>query len=224
ILTVKDLHVKFDTQEGVVQAVRGVSFDLKQGETLAVVGESGSGKSVMSKSLMGMVPSPPGRIDKGEIYYKDKNILHLSKKGLREIRGSKISSISQDPMSSLNPTMTIKNQIIEGILAHRNVSKKEAVEKAIELLELVGLKNASARIKAFPHQFSGGMQQRVVIAMALACNPDILIADEPTTALDVTVQAQVLDLLEDIQKKLGTSIIFITHDLGVVADIAHRVA
>lgn len=224
ILTVKDLHVKFDTYEGVIQAVRGVSFDLHQGETLAVVGESGSGKSVMSKSLMGLVPSPPGRIDQGEIYYNDIDILNLSEKGLREIRGSKISLISQDPMSSLNPTMTIKNQIIEGILTHRKVSKKEAVDKAVELLELVGLKNASKRINAYPHQFSGGMQQRVVIAMALACNPDILIADEPTTALDVTVQAQVLELLKDIQRELGTSIIFITHDLGVVADIADRVA
>lgn len=224
ILTVKDLHVKFDTYEGVVQAVRGVSFGLKQGETLAVVGESGSGKSVMSKSLIGLVASPPGRIDKGEIYYKDTDILNLSERGLRKTRGSKISAISQDPMSSLNPTMTIKSQIIEGILTHQNVPKREAVKKAIELLELVGLNNASKRIGAYPHQFSGGMKQRVVIAMALACNPDILIADEPTTALDVTVQAQVLELLKDIQKELGTSIIFITHDLGVVANIAHRVA
>ena len=224
ILSVKDLHVTFNTYEGDVKAVRGVSFDLNQGETLAVVGESGSGKSVMSKSLMGLVPSPPGKIDDGEIYYKDINVLNLSKKGLRKLRGSKISMISQDPMSSLNPTMTVQNQIIEGIITHQNVSKKIAIQKAIELLELVGLKNAPERIKLYPHQFSGGMQQRVVIAMALACNPDILIADEPTTALDVTVQAQVLDLLKNIQKELGTSIIFITHDLGVVANIADRVA
>ncbi|MEK5067863.1 ABC transporter ATP-binding protein [Sporosarcina sp. FSL K6-1508] len=224
ILSVDDLHISFDTYDGEVQAVRGVTFDLYKGETLAVVGESGSGKSVMSKSIMGLIPKPTGRIVKGNIMYQDKDITKFSNKELRGIRGSDISIIFQDPMTSLNPTMTVSNQIIEGILAHQKITKKEAEKKAVELLELVGITNAVERVKQYPHQFSGGMQQRVVIAMALACNPGILIADEPTTALDVTVQAQVLELLRDIQKKMGTSIIFITHDLGVVANIADRVA
>ncbi|TMN21445.1 ABC transporter ATP-binding protein [Lentibacillus cibarius] len=224
VLSVEDLSVSFDTYEGEVKAVRGISFDLYKGETLAVVGESGSGKSVMSKSLIGLIPSPPGKITSGNIHYKNKNVGNLSKKEIRKIRGSEISIIFQDPMTSLNPTMPVKKQIIEGMIAHQNVSRGVASKKAIELLELVGIHDAANRINHYPHQFSGGMQQRVVIAMALACNPDILIADEPTTALDVTVQAQVLDLLKDIQQRLGTSIIFITHDLGVVANIADRVA
>ncbi|MFD1037516.1 dipeptide ABC transporter ATP-binding protein [Virgibacillus byunsanensis] len=224
ILTVEDLNVSFDTYEGEVKAVRGVSFDLYKGETLAVVGESGSGKSVMSKSLMGLIPEPPGKITAGSIHYKNRNIVNMSKNEIRKLRGSEISIIFQDPMTSLNPTMTVKNQIIEGMITHQNLSKKVATQKAVELLELVGLQDAATRIDLYPHQFSGGMQQRVVIAMALACKPEILIADEPTTALDVTVQAQVLDLLKDIQKQMGTSIIFITHDLGVVASIADRVA
>lgn len=224
ILSVKDLHVTFDTYEGKVQAVRGVSFDLYKGETLAIVGESGSGKSVMSKSIMGLIPQPPGKMTKGHIRYKDFNIEKMSEKELRKIRGAEISYIFQDPMTSLNPTMTIKKQIIEGIIIHQNISKKNAEKLALGLLDLVGIKNPEERINHYPHQFSGGMQQRVVIAMALACNPKVIIADEPTTALDVTVQAQVLELLKDIQKKMGTSIIFITHDLGVVANIADRVA
>lgn len=224
ILSVKNLNVSFNTYAGVVQAVRDVSFDLHNGETLAIVGESGSGKSVMSKSLMGLIPSPPGVVRGDTITYKHENILNFNKKKLRKLRGSEISIVFQDPMTSLNPTMTIKQQIIEGIILHQKVSKKEAVKKAIGLLNSVGIHNAETRINHYPHQFSGGMQQRVVIAMALACDPEILIADEPTTALDVTVQAQVLELFKDIQKKRGTSIIFITHDLGVVANIADRVA
>ncbi|WP_342513578.1 ABC transporter ATP-binding protein [Sporosarcina sp. FSL K6-1522] len=224
ILSVEDLHISFDTYDGEVKAVRGVSFDLYQGETLAIVGESGSGKSVMSKSIMGLIPKPAGRIAKGSILYKNRDITKFSTKELMGIRGSDISIIFQDPMTSLNPTMTVNNQIIEGIMVHQRLSRKEAEKKAIELLDLVGITNPEERVKQYPHQFSGGMQQRVVIAMALACNPEILIADEPTTALDVTVQAQVLELLKDIQKKMGTSIIFITHDLGVVANIADRVA
>ncbi|ASN04551.1 ABC transporter ATP-binding protein [Virgibacillus necropolis] len=224
ILSVKDLNVSFDTYAGEIKAVRGTSFDLYKGETLAIVGESGSGKSVMSKSLMGLVPQPPGRIVKGEIWYKDCDVIKLPKKGIRKLRGSELSIIFQDPMTSLNPTMTINKQITEGILAHQDISSKEAKKKAIELLELVGIKEPEERITQYPHQFSGGMQQRVVIAMALACNPEILIADEPTTALDVTVQKQVINLLKSIQEKKGTSIIFITHDLGVVANIADRVA
>lgn len=224
ILSVKNLNVSFNTYAGVVQAVRDVSFDLHNGETLAIVGESGSGKSVMSKSLMGLIPSPPGVVKGDAITYKNENILNFNKKKLRKLRGSEISIVFQDPMTSLNPTMTIKQQIIEGIMLHQKTSKKEAVKKAIGLLNSVGIHNAETRINHYPHQFSGGMQQRVVIAMALACDPEILIADEPTTALDVTVQAQVLELFKDIQKKRGTSIIFITHDLGVVANIADRVA
>lgn len=224
ILSVDDLHISFDTYDGEVRAVRGVTFDLYKGETLAIVGESGSGKSVMSKSIMGLIPKPSGRVVKGKIEYQDRDITKISNKELRGLRGSEIAIIFQDPMTSLNPTMTINNQIMEGILVHQKITKKEAEKKVISLLELVGITNAAERVKQYPHQFSGGMQQRVVIAMALACNPAILIADEPTTALDVTVQAQVLELLKDIQKKMDTSIIFITHDLGVVANIADRVA
>lgn len=224
ILSVDDLHISFDTYDGEVRAVRGVTFDLYKGETLAIVGESGSGKSVMSKSIMGLIPKPSGRVVKGTIKYQNRDITKISNKELRELRGSEVSIIFQDPMTSLNPTMTINNQIMEGILAHQKITKKEAEKKVVSLLDLVGITNAADRVKQYPHQFSGGMQQRVVIAMALACNPAILIADEPTTALDVTVQAQVLELLKDIQKKMDTSIIFITHDLGVVANIADRVA
>ncbi|WP_082732004.1 ABC transporter ATP-binding protein [Sporosarcina sp. HYO08] len=224
ILTVEDVHISFDTYDGEVKAVRGVSFDLYKGETLAIVGESGSGKSVMSKSIMGLVPKPSGKIVNGKIMYKNRDITKLSSKEYRGIRGADISIVFQDPMTSLNPTMTIGHQIMEGIMVHQKLPRKEAEEKAIELLHLVGIPNPEQRVKQYPHQFSGGMQQRVIIAMSLACNPEILIADEPTTALDVTVQAQVLELLKEIQLKMGTSIIFITHDLGVVANIADRVA
>ncbi|RDV22754.1 ABC transporter ATP-binding protein [Parageobacillus toebii] len=224
ILEVKDLHISFDIHAGEVQAVRGVSFDLYKGETLAIVGESGSGKSVTSKALMRLLPTPPSRIKQGEILFEGKDLTKLSDKEMQNIRGAKISMIFQDPMTSLNPTMTIGKQVMEAILKHQEISKEEARKRAVELLQLVGIKNAELRIKQYPHQFSGGMRQRVVIAIALACNPKILIADEPTTALDVTIQAQILELMKDIQKKLGMSIIFITHDLGVVANMADRVA
>lgn len=224
ILEVKDLQVSFDTYAGEVMAVRGLSFHLNKGETLAIVGESGSGKSVTSKSLMKLIPSPPGRITGGEILFEGKNLVDFTEKQMQKIRGSDISMIFQDPMTSLNPTMTVGNQIMETIMKHQKQSKHQAKEKAIELLKMVGISSPEKRLSAYPHQFSGGMRQRVVIAMALSCNPKVLIADEPTTALDVTIQAQILELLRDLQQKMGTSIIFITHDLGVVANIADRVA
>ncbi|MEI4831445.1 ABC transporter ATP-binding protein [Bacillus sp. FJAT-53711] len=224
LLDVKDLHVSFDTHAGEVQAVRGVSFDLKKGETIAIVGESGSGKSVTSKALMDLIPKPPGRIKKGEILFDGRDLTKLSEKEMQQIRGKEIAMIFQDPMTSLNPTMTIGNQIMEGLIKHQGMNKADARKVALELLELVGIPNPEARLKQYPHQFSGGMRQRVVIAMALACNPKLLIADEPTTALDVTIQAQILELMKDIQQKTEAAIIFITHDLGVVANVADRVA
>lgn len=224
LLEVKDLHVSFDTHAGEVQAVRGVTFELKKGETLAIVGESGSGKSVTSKALMGLIPTPPGRIKNGEIVFDGRDLTKLTEKEMQQIRGKEIAMIFQDPMTSLNPTMTIGNQIMEGLIKHQGMSKADARKVALELLDLVGIPNPEARLKQYPHQFSGGMRQRVVIAMALACNPKLLIADEPTTALDVTIQAQILELMKDIQQKTEAAIIFITHDLGVVANVADRVA
>ncbi|MFB7139597.1 ABC transporter ATP-binding protein [Gottfriedia sp. NPDC056225] len=224
LLEVKDLCVSFYTHAGEVQAVRGVSFDLKKGETLAIVGESGSGKSVTSKALMGLIPSPPGKIKSGEILFDGKDLAKISEKEMQAIRGKDISMIFQDPMTSLNPVLTIGYQITEGLMKHQKMSKTEAKKIAIELINLVGIPQAEARFKQYPHQFSGGMRQRVVIAMALACNPKLLIADEPTTALDVTIQAQILELMKDIQRKTDSAIIFITHDLGVVANVADKVA
>lgn len=224
ILEVNNLHVSFDTYGGEVKAVRGVTFDLKKGETLAIVGESGSGKSVTTRALARLIPSPPGRIKEGEILFDGKDLAKLSDKQMQAIRGKDISTIFQDPMTSLNPTMKIGAQIMEGLIKHQKMSKSKAKERTIELLELVGLPNPKERVNQYPHQFSGGQRQRVVIAIALACNPKILIADEPTTALDVTIQAQILELMKDIQKKTESSIIFITHDLGVVANVADRVA
>ncbi len=224
ILEVKNLHVSFDTYGGEVQAVRGVSFDLKKGETLAIVGESGSGKSVTTRALAKLIPSPPGRIKEGEILFEGKDLAQLSEREMQKIRGKDISTIFQDPMTSLNPTMKIGSQVMEGLLKHHKISKKEARKRTLELLDLVGLPEAEKRIDQYPHQFSGGQRQRIVIAIALACGPKILIADEPTTALDVTIQAQILELMKDIQKKVDSSIIFITHDLGVVANVADRVA
>jgi oligopeptide transport system ATP-binding protein len=224
ILEIKDLHVSFDTYGGEVQAVRGVNLELKKGETLAIVGESGSGKSVTSKTIMRLLPKPAARIKSGEIWFNGKDLTKLSEKEMQKIRGSEISMIFQDPMTSLNPTMSIGKQIMEGLRKHQKLGKQEALQRAIELLDLVGIPNPEARVKQYPHQFSGGMRQRVVIAIALACNPKILIADEPTTALDVTIQAQILDLMKDLQNKMQTSIILITHDLGVVANMAQRVA
>lgn len=224
VLQVKDLQVSFSTYGGEVNAVRGVSFDLHQGETLAIVGESGCGKSVTSQSIMRLIPSPPGKITGGEVLFKDKNLITLKESEMRKIRGTHISMIFQDPMTALNPTLTIGEQIMEGIIEHEKLSREQAKRVAVEMLTLVGIPSPEQRLKQYPHQFSGGMRQRIVIAMALVCRPDVLIADEPTTALDVTIQAQILELFREIQKKTGVSIILITHDLGVVAQVADRVA
>jgi oligopeptide transport system ATP-binding protein len=223
ILEVKDLEVSFDTYAGEIQAVRGISFDLYQGETLAIVGESGCGKSVTSKSIMRLNPQPPARFKKGQILFDGKDIVKLSEKEMRTIRGSRIGMIFQDPMTSLNPTMTVGKQIMEGLKKHRKVSDAEAKKISLNMLKLVQIPNAEQRFNEYPHQFSGGMRQRAMIAISLVCNPEILIADEPTTALDVTIQAQILDLMKDLQTKINTSIILITHDLGVVSNISQRV-
>lgn len=224
ILTVDNLHVSFKTQTGSITAVRGVNFELNKGETLAIVGESGSGKSVTAKSIMRLLPKHNTEITKGDILYEDRSLLNLPIKDMTEIRGSEISMVFQDPMTSLNPTMKVGKQIMEGLQKHQNVSKSQARERALKMLKLVGIPSAEERLDDYPHQFSGGMRQRVVIAMALVCNPKILIADEPTTALDVSIQAQILDLMKNLQQKMDTAIILITHDLGVVASMADRVA
>ncbi len=225
ILDVENLKVSFHTYAGEVQAVRGISFHLNKGETLAIVGESGCGKSVTSKAIMRLLPEPmPAEIKEGsKISFEDNNILEMDNKELRKLRGSDISMIFQDPMTSLNPTMTVGKQIAESLIIHRGMNKTEAMDEAIKMLNLVNIPNADKRAHQYPHEFSGGMRQRAMIAIALACNPKILIADEPTTALDVTIQAQVMDLIGDLQKKLGTAVILITHDLGVVADTADRI-
>ena len=224
LLQVEDLSVSFDTYVGEVQAVRGTSFYVDKGETLAIVGESGCGKSVTAQTLMKLIPMPPGRIKTGSILFDGKEIVTMKDKQMEGLRGSEISMIFQDPMTSLNPTMKIGKQIMEVLIKHQKLSKSDAREKAIEMLKLVGLPTPEKRVDQFPHEFSGGMRQRAMIAIALACNPKLLIADEPTTALDVTIQAQIMDLMRDLQEKLDTSIILITHDLGVVADVADRVA
>lgn len=223
ILEVKDLEVNFKTYGGQVNAVRGVSFHLNQGECVAIVGESGCGKSVTSKAIMGLIPTPPGEISNGSIVFNGVDLLKLDKKAMRDVRGSEIGMIFQDPMTYLNPTMTIGKQIREGILKHTSANKAEAMNKVVDMLKLVGIPNPEKRVKQYPHEFSGGMRQRVMIAIAMACNPKLLIADEPTTALDVTIQAQIIDLMKSLQNKLNTSIILITHDLGVVANMAQRV-
>lgn len=224
ILEVKDLNISFHTFAGEVQAIRGVNFDLKKGETLAIVGESGSGKSVTTKAIMRLLPPGNSEIKSGQILFDGKDLTKLTDRHMQKIRGKDISMIFQDPMTSLNPTMTVGKQIMEPLIKHQNMSKSAAMERAVQLLKLVGIPKPELRVKQYPHQFSGGMRQRVVIAIALACNPKVLIADEPTTALDVTIQAQILELMKDLQKKIDTSIIFITHDLGVVANVADRVA
>ncbi|MGL4570261.1 MAG: ABC transporter ATP-binding protein [Clostridium sp.] len=224
ILEVKDLKVSFHTYAGEVKAVRGVSFELAQGETLAVVGESGCGKSITAKSLMRLLPTPPAEIDKeSKIMFNGKDILSLNEKEMQKIRGKDISMIFQDPMTSLNPTMKLGKQIIEVLKIHRGMNKKDAAEEAIRLLKLVNIPNAESRINQYPFEFSGGMRQRMMIAMALACNPKILIADEPTTALDVTIQAQIMNLMNELKEKLETSVILITHDLGVVAEFSDKI-
>jgi oligopeptide transport system ATP-binding protein len=224
ILEVKDLRISFSTHAGEVEAVRGVTFDLRNGETLAIVGESGSGKSVTAKSLMRLLPEANTRIKGGEAIFEGQDLLKISEKRMQGIRGPKIAMVFQDPMTSLDPTMKVGRQITESLTKHLGMSGSRARERAVELLKMVGIPNAEARVRQYPHQFSGGMRQRVVIAIALACDPQILIADEPSTALDVTIQAQILELLRDLQERIGTSIILITHDLGVVAQTARRVA
>ncbi|MFT8309600.1 MAG: ABC transporter ATP-binding protein [Sporolactobacillus sp.] len=224
LLEVENLHVSFSTHGGEVHAVRGVSFDIHNGETFAVVGESGCGKSVTSLAVMGLISKPHGKIVGGSIRFKGKELTNASPRNLRKIQGVNLSMIFQDPMTALNPTLTIGSQLTEGIIHQKKVSRKDAYQKAIEMLQMVGLSNAEQRMKQYPYQFSGGMRQRIVIAMALICEPDLIIADEPTTALDVTIQAQILELFDHIQKKTGVAMIMITHDLGVVAKIADRVA
>ncbi|RFB18230.1 ABC transporter ATP-binding protein [Bacillus sp. HNG] len=224
LLEVKDLEVSFQTYAGEVKAVRGVNFDLYKGETLAIVGESGSGKSVTSQTIMKLIPMPPGKITKGQILFDGEDLVPKTNKEMEKIRGKDIGMIFQDPMTSLNPTMKVGMQIMEVLIKHQNMSKGNAKDRAIELLRLVGIPSPEKRVNQYPHEFSGGMRQRAMIAIALASSPKLLIADEPTTALDVTIQAQILELMKDLQKKLETSIIFITHDLGVVANVADRVA
>ncbi len=224
VLEVKNLEVSFHTYAGVCQAVRGVNFYLNKGETLAIVGESGCGKTVTSKSIMRILPSPPAVIGQSsEILYKGNDLTELSDEEMRAIRGKEISMIFQDPMTSLNPTMRVGDQIAESLIIHQNMKKKDAFKEAVDMLKLVNIPNADERAKQYPHEFSGGMRQRAMIAIALACKPNILIADEPTTALDVTIQAQIMDLISDLQAKLDTAVILVTHDLGVVAETADRV-
>jgi oligopeptide transport system ATP-binding protein len=224
VLEVKDLKTYFKTDAGIVKAVDGVSFTVREGETIGIVGESGSGKSVTNLSLMRLIPSPPGKIVGGEVLFEGKDILKLSEREMRSIRGNNISMIFQDPMTSLNPFLKISTQMVETICLHnKDVSKKEALKRSIEMLKLVGIPSAEKRIQNYPHQFSGGMRQRVMIAMALSCNAQVLVADEPTTALDVTIQAQILELIDKLSTKMGAAVILITHDLGVVAGMCDQV-
>jgi oligopeptide transport system ATP-binding protein len=223
ILDVQGLETTFKTPDGVVHAVNGVTFGLGEGETLGVVGESGCGKSVTMLSIMGLIASPPGKIQAGKAMFAGQDLVQLSKEELRHIRGAQIAMIFQDPMTSLNPVLTIERQLTEPLELHLGMTKEQARSRAVELLEMVGIPNAKDRLSDYPHQFSGGMRQRVMIAMALSCSPQILIADEPTTALDVTIQAQITDLVKRLRDELGMAIIWITHDLGVVAGLARRV-
>lgn len=219
----KNLKTYFHTSDGVVKAVNDVSFKIKEGETVCVVGESGCGKSVTAMSLMRLIPTPPGKIEGGEILFEGKDVLKLTEAEMRNIRGNDVSVIFQEPMTSLNPVFKVGDQICEAIVLHQKLSKEAAAKKAIEVLKIIGIPRAEEIMEAYPHELSGGMRQRVMIAMAVSCNPKLLIADEPTTALDVTIQAQILDLMRDIKKKLNTSILLITHDLGVVAEMADYV-
>ena len=223
ILDVQGLETVFKTPDGTVHAVNGVSFDLKEGETLGVVGESGCGKSVTMLSVLGLIPNPPGKVSAGMANFAGQDLLKMSAEEIRHVRGAQISMIFQDPMTSLNPVLTIGRQLEEPLMLHLGMTRKQASERAAELLSMVGIPNAKDRLGDYPHQFSGGMRQRVMIAMALSCSPQILIADEPTTALDVTIQAQITDLVKRLRDELGMAIIWITHDLGVVAGLAQRV-
>ena len=223
LLQVKDLRTQFFTQDGIVHAVNGVSFEVSEGETLGIVGESGCGKSVSMLSIMRLIPQPPGKIVGGQVLFEGTDMLQLDEDSVRQIRGNKIAMIFQDPMTSLNPVLTIGKQISEAIILHLGMTKREARQRSIELLEMVGIADAAKRLDDYPHQFSGGMRQRAMIAMGLSCNPQLLIADEPTTALDVTIQAQIIDLVKELKAELGMAVIWITHDLGVVAGLADRV-
>jgi len=224
LLEVRNLRTVFDTDDGQVQAVNGVSFEVRPGETLGVVGESGCGKSVTAFSILRLIPSPPGRIVGGEVLLRGRDLLTLSDDAMRRLRGNEISMIFQEPMTALNPVYTVGDQIMEAVRLHQKVGKKEARRRAVEMLKKVGIPSPEQRVDEYPHQLSGGMRQRVMIAMALSCNPALLIADEPTTALDVTIQAQILELLKGLQAELGMAMILITHDLGVIAETADRVA
>lgn len=222
LIEVKDLTVHYVLHSGTSEAVNHISLAMKEGETLGLVGETGAGKTTVALSIMGLLPVPPAQVKSGEIIFEGQDILKLSEKEKKKIRGNKISMIFQDPMTALNPIDRVGDQIAEGIMLHQSVSRKEAMQKACDIMEMVGI--PAVRYSEYPHQFSGGMKQRIVIAMALVCNPELLIADEPTTALDVTIQAQVLDMINQLKKKLGTSILLITHDFGVVAEMCERVA
>lgn len=223
VLSVEDLHVSFKTDDGLVQAVRGVSFEIAPGETIGIVGESGSGKSVTNLAIMGLIPKPPGVIERGRAMFGGRDLLTMNEADLQRVRGRKIGMIFQDPMTALNPLMTVGDQLTEVTRWHLGLNRAEATRRAAEMLGMVGIASPEERLKQYPHQFSGGMRQRVMIAIALSCEPDLLIADEPTTALDVTIQAQILDLLSELQQRRRTSIILITHDLGVVAGVCDRV-
>ncbi len=223
ILNVENLTTRFYTEEGVVHAVEEMSYQMDKGDTLGVVGESGCGKSVHALSIMGLIPSPPGKIEAGKVVFFGQDLLSLNENEMRKIRGNEIAMIFQDPMTSLNPVLTVGFQIMEAIKLHQNMGNKQARDRAAELLSLVGIPEAKQRLDDYPHHFSGGMRQRAMIAMALSCNPTILIADEPTTSLDVTIQAQIIDLVNNLKEKLGMSVIWITHDLGVIARMVNRV-
>jgi len=223
LLDVQGLETTFKTSEGIVHAVNGVSFGLKEGETLGVVGESGCGKSVTMLSILGLIPTPPGNVKAGKANFFGQDLMKMSRDEIRAIRGAQIGMVFQDPMTSLNPVLTVGRQLTEPLMLHLGMTRKQADDRAAELLEMVGIPNAKDRLPDYPHQFSGGMRQRVMIAMALSCSPQLLIADEPTTALDVTIQAQIMDLVKRLRNELGMAIVWITHDLGVVAGLAQRV-
>ena len=222
LLDVQGLETQFSTREGTIHAVNGVSFNLKEGETLGIVGESGCGKSVTVMSMLRLIPDPPGKIVAGKAFYQGKDLLHMPDEELRQIRGAQISVVFQDPMTSFNPVLTIGRQVAEPLEVHKGMTRQEANDRVIETLNLVGIPNPKDRLNDYPHQFSGGMRQRVMIAMALTCSPHILIADEPTTALDVTIQAQIVELIKRLRDEMGMAIIWITHDLGLIAGLAHR--
>ncbi len=223
LLEIRDLTTRFYTLDGVVHAVNGISYTLEEGETLGIVGESGCGKSVSVLSVMGLIPDPPGKIAAGQVLYRGQDLLRLDEAQIEHIRGKEIAMVFQDPMTSLNPVLTIGRQVIEPLIVHLGMGREEARLRVVELLEMVGIPQAADRYGDYPHQFSGGMRQRAMIAMALACDPSILIADEPTTALDVTIQAQIIDLVKDLRDRLGMAVIWITHDLGIIAGLAEKV-